>query len=256
MIAPDLLGHGASDKPRADYAVAAYACGMRDLLSVLDIDRVTVVGHSLGGGIAMQFAYQFPERCERLVLVGTGGVGREVHPLLRLAAPRSPSPAWRSSPPAPVRSPYGRWPRCSASGLRLGRDFDYVLDRYRALAARPPRGLPAHPARRGRHRRPGHHHARPLLPHRRDADPDPLGRAVTASSRSSTRTPPTGRCPAANWRSSTDSGHFPHQDEPERFAKTVESFIAATAPQEFDPARWRAILRQGRPRSPEVSSGT
>ena len=68
VIAPDLLGHGRSDKPRADYSVAAYANGMRDLISVLGVDRVTVVGHSLGGGVvAMQFAYQYPERCERLV---------------------------------------------------------------------------------------------------------------------------------------------------------------------------------------------
>ena len=75
VIAPDLLGHGASAKPRADYAVGAYACGLRDLLTVLGVDRVTVVGHSLGGGVAMQFAYQFPERCERLVLVSSGGAG-------------------------------------------------------------------------------------------------------------------------------------------------------------------------------------
>jgi pimeloyl-ACP methyl ester carboxylesterase len=60
VIAPDLLGHGKSDKPRADYSVAAYANGMRDLLAVLDIERVTVVGHSLGGGVTMQFAYQYP----------------------------------------------------------------------------------------------------------------------------------------------------------------------------------------------------
>ncbi|HEY1826524.1 MAG TPA: alpha/beta fold hydrolase, partial [Acidimicrobiales bacterium] len=85
VIAPDLLGHGRSEKPRADYSIAAYANGMRDLLSVLDVDRVTVVGHSLGGGVAAQFAYQFPDRCERLVLVGSGGVGRTVSPLLRLA---------------------------------------------------------------------------------------------------------------------------------------------------------------------------
>src|SRR3569833_4349268 len=83
VIAPDLLGHGASAKPRADYSVAAYACGMRDLLTTLDVDRVTVVGHSLGGGVAMQFAYQFPERCERLVLVGSGGLGPEVTPVIR-----------------------------------------------------------------------------------------------------------------------------------------------------------------------------
>src|SRR6478735_8921801 len=86
VIAPDLLGHGRSDKPRADYSIAAYANGMRDLLSVLGIERATIVGHSLGGGVAAQFAYQFPDRCERLVLVGSGGVGREVSPLLRLAA--------------------------------------------------------------------------------------------------------------------------------------------------------------------------
>jgi pimeloyl-ACP methyl ester carboxylesterase len=86
VIAPDLLGHGDSDKPRADYAAAAYACGMRDLLTLLDIERATVVGHSLGGGVAMQFAYQFPERCDRLVLVSTGGIARAVHPILRWAA--------------------------------------------------------------------------------------------------------------------------------------------------------------------------
>ena len=72
MIAPDLLGHGESDKPRADYSVGGFANGMRDLLTVLGIDKVTVVGHSFGGGVAMQFAYQFPERTERLVLVGSG----------------------------------------------------------------------------------------------------------------------------------------------------------------------------------------
>ena len=85
VIAPDLLGHGKSDKPRADYSVAAYANGMRDLLSVLEIDRVTVVGHSLGGGIALQFAYEYPVFAERLVVVSSGGLGREVHPLLRAA---------------------------------------------------------------------------------------------------------------------------------------------------------------------------
>lgn len=86
VIAPDLLGHGASDKPRADYSVAAFSNGMRDLLDVLDIDRATVVGHSLGGGVAAQLSYQYPERVERLVLVSAGGVGKEVSPILRAAA--------------------------------------------------------------------------------------------------------------------------------------------------------------------------
>jgi pimeloyl-ACP methyl ester carboxylesterase len=83
VIAPDLLGHGESAKPRGDYSLGAYASGVRDLLGVLGYDRATVVGHSLGGGVAMQFAYQFPQMAERLVLVCSGGLGKEVSPLLR-----------------------------------------------------------------------------------------------------------------------------------------------------------------------------
>ncbi len=85
VVAPDLLGHGESAKPRGDYSLGAYASAMRDLLAAIGHDRATVVGHSLGGGVAMQMAYQFPERCERLVLVSSGGLGREVNALLRSA---------------------------------------------------------------------------------------------------------------------------------------------------------------------------
>ena len=83
VIAPDLLGHGGSAKPRGDYSLGAFACLLRDLLDALGHDRATVIGQSLGGGIAMQFAYQYPERCERLVLVSSGGLGDEVSLLLR-----------------------------------------------------------------------------------------------------------------------------------------------------------------------------
>ena len=92
VIAPDLLGHGQSAKPRADYSVGGYANGMRDLLTVLGIDKVTVVGHSFGGGVAMQFAYQFPERTERLILVA---LRRARHP--GLAADPGASPRRGSS---------------------------------------------------------------------------------------------------------------------------------------------------------------
>src|SRR4051794_25412621 len=85
VIAPDLLGHGRSAKPRGDYSLGAYAAGVRDLLAVLGFERGTVVGHSFGGGIAMQFAYLFPEYCERMALIASGGLGQEVHPLLRAA---------------------------------------------------------------------------------------------------------------------------------------------------------------------------
>jgi pimeloyl-ACP methyl ester carboxylesterase len=84
VIAPDLLGHGESAKPRGDYSLGAYASGIRDLLGYLGHEKATFVGHSLGGGIAMQLAYQFPQMCERLALVCSGGLGKEVGMLLRI----------------------------------------------------------------------------------------------------------------------------------------------------------------------------
>jgi pimeloyl-ACP methyl ester carboxylesterase len=86
VVAPDLLGHGDSATPRGDYSLGAHAAAIRDLLAVIGIDRATIVGHSLGGGVAMQFFYQFPQRTERLVLVSSGGLGRDVSPMLRSAA--------------------------------------------------------------------------------------------------------------------------------------------------------------------------
>ena len=86
VVAPDLPGHGTSEGGGGDYSLGALAAGLRDLLVTLGHDRATLVGHSLGGGIAMQFAYQFPEISERLVLVSSGGLGPEVSPVLRAAA--------------------------------------------------------------------------------------------------------------------------------------------------------------------------
>ena len=83
VLAPDLTGHGQSEKPVGDYSLGAFASGIRDLLEVLDIDRATIIGQSFGGGVAMQLAYQHPEGCERLVLVDSGGLGREVNWMLR-----------------------------------------------------------------------------------------------------------------------------------------------------------------------------
>ena len=95
VIAPDLLGHGGSDKPRTDYSLGAFATSLRDLLEQLGHDRATVVGHSFGGGVAMQFAHQHYEHCERLALVASGGLGREVSWILRAAS----LPGRRALPP-------------------------------------------------------------------------------------------------------------------------------------------------------------
>src|SRR3954463_7302710 len=85
VIAPDLPGHGESGASAGDYSLGAMAATVRDLLLALGHDRATVIGHSLGGGVAMQFSYLFPEYPERLVLISSGGLGRSVTPALRLA---------------------------------------------------------------------------------------------------------------------------------------------------------------------------
>ncbi|WP_156754040.1 alpha/beta fold hydrolase [Actinokineospora pegani] len=247
VIAPDLLGHGKSDKPRADYAAGAYACGMRDLLSVLDVDRVTVVGHSLGGGVAMQFAYQFPERCERLVLVSSGGVGREVHPALRVAAMPGAELAMPFIAAAPVRALVaGMMPLLRRTGLDFGPDLTYALERYAAL--RDPR-------------------ARTAFLRTLRSVVDLRGQVVTMLDRCYlTRGIPTMLMwgtrdrivPSAHARLAHEampgsvlevfdrSGHFPHQSEPAKFISVLTSFIRETAPAEYDPQVWRAILRGGR----------
>jgi pimeloyl-ACP methyl ester carboxylesterase len=86
LVAPDFVGHGRSAKPAGDYSLGNLASWTRDLLEIFGVDRATLIGQSYGGGVALQFAYQFPERCERLVLVDSGGLGRDVSWVLRLVA--------------------------------------------------------------------------------------------------------------------------------------------------------------------------
>jgi pimeloyl-ACP methyl ester carboxylesterase len=135
VLAPDLLGHGQSAKPRGDYSLGAYAVSIRDLIVALGYRRGTVVGHSLGGGIAMQFSYEFPVFCERLVLVSSGGLGREVHPLLRAATlpgselvlPLIANDQIRAAGMAVARA-------LRAVGLRAGPDLAEMARGYGSLA--------------------------------------------------------------------------------------------------------------------------
>jgi pimeloyl-ACP methyl ester carboxylesterase len=139
VIAPDLLGHGESDKPRADYSLPAFANGMRDLLAVLGIERVTIVGHSFGGGVAMQFAYQYPHLVERLVLVSAGGVESDVSFALRFAAMPMGSEALamvRVPGALPAMRVFGRAVQALLGSTKFGRDAVDTVLRSRARCGR------------------------------------------------------------------------------------------------------------------------
>ena len=237
VIAPDLLGHGAPDKPSADYAVAAYANGMRDLLDVLGFDTATLVGHSPGAAWS-QFAYQFPERCERLVLVASGGAGRDVSPLLRLAsaplatcsgsAPLAAGPAARADRPGGAR-PAGRrpaatgrmcpasWPGCP---MVLPGGFTRTL---RSVVTGGARWSPCSTAATW---------WTPSLPvvwGDRDGVIRPATRA--AGTRGAARQPGSRSSPRR---------YFPHHDDPDRFVGLMRQFVATTEPARHDRDAWRA----------------
>ncbi len=246
VIAPDLLGHGMSDKPRADYSVGGYANGMRDLLTVLGIDKVTVVGHSFGGGVAMQFAYQFPERTERMMLVSTGGLGPEVSPAIR--AITTPGfhytmgvltlPGVRHIGVAGLRA-------MAATGWKPARDLDEVADIYESF--KDPR-------------------SRAAIRHVVRAVVDWRGQIVTMSDRAYL-TEALPMCviwgqddavipvrhasnaavlaPMARVEVIPNAGHFPHKDHPQRFVKILNEFIRTTQPAAYTRGRWRSLLTNG-----------
>ena len=193
VIAPDLLGHGESAKPRGDYSLGAYASGVRDLLGVLGHERATVVGHSLGGGVAMQFAYQFPQMAERLVLVCSGGLGKEVTPLLRaLTVPGTEFvlPVVLRHELHDVLGVAGRV--LGRLGLRADPFLGEVWQRVGAPHRRAgPAGLHPHDPRRHRHRRPAGQRPRPPLPRPRGAHDDHLGRPRPGDPGRATPTSPT-----------------------------------------------------------------
>ncbi|MDT4937410.1 MAG: hypothetical protein QOG80_1081 [Pseudonocardiales bacterium] len=247
VVAPDLLGHGDSDKPRADYSVAAYANGMRDLLSTLDIDHVTLVGHSLGGGVAMQFAYQFPERTDRLVLVSSGGAGRDVSPVLRAAA----------LPGANLAMAALQLPGAQAA-VRVAIDILQRLDTGLGVDAadlnRVVEALPNQTARSAFIRT-----LRSVV--------DWRGQVVTMLDRSYlVRGMPTllmwgardsvvpvghahkahAAMPGSRLEIFDGAGHFPFRADPARFVGLLEDFCSTTEPSTWSVEQWRELLRNGR----------
>ena len=142
VVAPDLPGHGDSDKPStADYSLGAFASTVRDVLGCAGLRARHVVGQSLGGGVAMQYTYQFPDRCERLVLVDSG----RARARRRAAAPRvwrsqasSTSSRW-SSPPSPVRSATRIAALLGEVGFRKTPQADEMWRSYESLVDPAPR---------------------------------------------------------------------------------------------------------------------
>ena len=246
VVAGDLLGHGRSAKPRGDYSLGAYASGMRDLLGALGFERGTVVGRSLGGGIAMQFAYQYPEYTERMVLVSSGGLGREVHPLLRAATlPGSELVLPLIAPGWVVRA-----------GETIGRGLERIGLHVRSDMTEMARGYASL----------NDGEARDAFRHTLRAVVDPGGQRVSALDRLYLaedmpvlllwgRNDPI--IPAEHGRSGAElipgsryvefegSGHWPQLDDPERFADTLIDFIETTEPYEFDLERMQEQLRSG-----------
>jgi pimeloyl-ACP methyl ester carboxylesterase len=253
VIAPDLLGHGKSGVGGGDFSLGAYASGMRDLLAVLGHERATFVGHSLGGGVAMQFAYQFPEMVERLVLVSSGGLGKELNALLRSAALPGAEyvlpllfAAGIPSAGTKIASLINR------VGFRAGSDLEEIGRSFASL---------------------GDTEARMTFIHTVRGLIDPGGQRVDATNRLylAADTPtlivwgaldamiPVEHADAAHRRMPgsrleifEQAGHFPHLSEPGRFADVLSKFIAETEPAKLDARGMRKLLARGSdsPRSP------
>jgi pimeloyl-ACP methyl ester carboxylesterase len=243
VVAPDLLGHGDSAKPRGDYSLGAHASGIRDLLVALNVERASVVGHSLGGGIAMQFAYQFPERCERLVLVSSGGLGAEVHPLLRAA----------TLPGSEFVLPLLAHPRVLDIASVIPRALGWVGLRTRVDLTEMARGYQSL----------SNAEARSAFIHTLRGVIDPTGQRINATDRLylSSKMPSLivwGRrdriipvehaqpaheaMPGSRLELFDEAGHFPHLDEPLRFARTLEAFFHQTKPAQLDAGTMRELV--------------
>ena len=253
VIAVDLPGHGSSDKPRGDYSLGAFAAVLRDLLEKLGHTSATIVGHSFGGGVALQLSYQFPEYAERIVLVSSGGLGREVSWVLRAAA----------LPGAELVLPIVAHHWIADAGTALAsrlawlpvRPAPSVLEAargYASLADLPTRSAFVHTVR---------------------SVIDPGGQRVSARDRLYLGT---GRptlivwgaldsiIPVAHAVSAHDAvpgswleifeqaRHFPHRDEPGRFAAVLTEFLSSTQPAVGDRAQLRERLAQGPENTPQA----
>ena len=243
VVAPDLPGHGTSAPGGGDYSLGALAAGLRDLLIALGHERATLVGHSLGGGIAMQFAYHFPEITERLVLVSSGGLGPEVSPVLRAAALPGADLfiAATAGPGRTVGSAIARG--LAAVGLRPNTDVAEVLRGYSSLAEPDRRAAFLATLRSvigtgGQRVHAGDRlylaEGTPVLIIWGARDPIiPLRHGENAHK----------AIPGSHLEVFEGVGHLPQLEAPGRFVAVLERFIAENEPARFDSAQWRGRIR-------------
>jgi len=244
VIAPDLIGHGDSATPRGDYSLGAHAASIRDLLATIGVERATIVGHSLGGGVAMQFFYQFPQRTERLVLISSGGLGAEVSPLLRGAALPGAATLLRvASNRALVGALAATGSRMRAAGRSQGIYLEAVARALRPLQEAGSRQAFLETLR---------------------AVIDTQGQRVSARDRlyllgemptlivwgERDRTIPIdhGRdahavIPHSRFETLPRAAHFPPLEDPEGLATILADFLASTAPVLIDDSSWGRRLR-------------
>jgi pimeloyl-ACP methyl ester carboxylesterase len=250
VVAPDLLGHGESAKPRGDYSLGAHASLLRDLLNALGHERATCIGQSLGGGIVLQFAYQFPERCERIILVGSGGLGIEVNPLLRaLTAPFAETVISLVCTPT-IRDAVSRLGGVLAHrGLRLSPAAEEMWRSYASLAEKHGRQAFFRTLRSvvdlgGQAIHAGDRfylaaHVPTLIVW---GDRDPFiphhhGSATHAA------------IPGSRLEIFPGVGHYPHCEDPVRFLRVVRDFIESTEGAVMSERRWREQFRAAHPMS-------
>jgi len=245
VVAPDLLGHGESGKPRrGEYALGAHANVLRDLLHVLGYERATLVGQSLGGGVVMQFAYQFPERCERLVLVGSGGLGREVNIVLRgltfpgadYVFPLVCTPRLRDAGNAVASWLHRVGVRAAPAVEEVWRSYSSLADTetrrafFRTLHAVVDLGGQTVSATDRLYLT----SQVPTLIMWGDRDPFiPVSHAVAAHE----------AMPGSQLVIFKDVGHFPHCEDPERFVQVLADFVTSTEPAHLSDVHWRDLLR-------------
>lgn len=245
VIAPDLIGHGDSARFRGDYSLGNQASFIRDLMVVLGHERATFVGQSLGGGVVMQVAYQFPQRVERMVLVDSGGLGRQVSTILKMLALPGSGYVLATVTADPVRAAIGGLRSLlKIAGFQLGPEETQMFAAYESLADPKTRkaflstlrSVVDHTGQKvsAADRLYLTAERLPLLVVWGDRDPIiPLRHAQTTRD----------LLPNAQVEVFEGAGHFPHNHQPRRFARLVSDFVDSTIPAELDAATFAESLK-------------